>query len=91
MGYLVTGGKERKSMKKYTHYTNEPIGKIKIIKDFLPPPEKLVFKRKSVKVTMALDEESVLFFKKIAKRNKLPYQTMIRNLITTYVARHQAN
>ena len=85
------GGKERKFMKKFIHYTDEPIGKIKIIKDFLPPPEKLIFKRKSIKVTMALDEESVLFFKKIAKRNKLPYQTMIRNLINTYVSRYQVN
>ncbi len=78
-------------MKKYIHYTDGPIGKLKIVKDFLPPPEKLVFKRKSIKVTMALDEDSVQFFKKIAKRNGLPYQTMIRNLINTYVAKYQAN
>jgi len=78
-------------MRKSIHYTNEPIGKLKIVKDFLPPPEKLVFKRKSVKVTMALDEESVLFFKKIAKRNRLPYQTMIRNLLNAYVAKYQVN
>lgn len=85
------GGKGRKYMRKSIHYTNEPIGKLKIVKDFLPPPEKLVFKRKSVKVTMALDEESVLFFKKIAKRNRLPYQTMIRNLLNAYVAKYQVN
>ena len=53
-------------MKKQIHYTNEPIGDIKIVKDFLPAPEKLVYKRKSIKVTMALDAESVDFFKKIA-------------------------
>ena len=64
-------------MKKHIHYTDEPVGKLKIVRDSLPPPEKLVFKRKSVKVTMALDVESVLFFKKIAKQNNLPYQTMI--------------
>ncbi len=85
------GGKERKSMKRPITYTDEPIGDIKIIKDFLPPPDKLVFKRKSVKVTMALDEESVAFFKKMARRNHVPYQTMIRNLINTYVAKYQDN
>ena len=40
---------------------------------------------------MALDEESVDFFKKIAQRNRVPYQTMIRNLINTYVAKYQVN
>lgn len=85
------GGKERKFMKKRINYTNEPISAIKIIKDFLPPPEKLVFKRKNIKVTMALDEGSIAFFKKMAKRNHVPYQTMIRNLINTYVAKYQVN
>jgi predicted DNA binding CopG/RHH family protein len=78
-------------MKKQVHYTNESIGDIKIIKDFLPAPEKLVYKRKSIKVTMALDAESVDFFKKIAQRNHVPYQAMIRSLISTYVARYQVN
>jgi hypothetical protein len=41
---LGTGEKERKFMKKKIHYSNEPIGEIKIIKDFLPSPEKLVIK-----------------------------------------------
>jgi len=78
-------------MKKKIQYTDEPIGKIKIIKDFLPPPDKLIFKKKSIKVTMALDPESVDFFKKIAQRKHVPYQVMIRNLINIYVAKHQAN
>ena len=78
-------------MKKHINYTDEPIGEIKIVKDFLPPPDKLVFKRKNVKVTMSLDVESVTFFKKMAQRNKVPYQTMIRNLINTYVAKYQVN
>jgi len=78
-------------MKKHINYTNEPIGEIKILKDFLPPPEKLVFKRKYIKVTMSLDVESVDFFKKQAQRNHVPYQTMIRNLINTYVAKYQVN
>jgi len=78
-------------MKKRIQYTDGPIGDFKIVKNFLPAPDKLVFKRKSIKVTMALDVESVAFFKKIAERNHVPYQTMIRNLINTYVARYQVN
>jgi predicted DNA binding CopG/RHH family protein len=77
-------------MKKRIHYTDEPMGDLRIVKNFLPPPDKLVFKRKSVKVTMELDAESVDFFKKIAHRRQVPYQVMIRNLINLYVARCQA-
>lgn len=51
-------------MKKHTFkYTNEPIGKIKIIDDFLPPPNQLIVKEETVKVTLALTKETVDFFK----------------------------
>jgi len=76
-------------MKKKIQYTDGPIVEFRIIKDFLPPPDKLVFKKKSIKVTMALDAEAVDFFKKIAERKHVPYQVMIRNLINTYVAKYQ--
>ena len=78
-------------MKKHIDYTHEPIGAIKIIKDFLPPPEKLVLRRKNIKVTMSLDVEAIGFFKKQAQQHHVPYQTMIRNLIITYVAQYQVN
>ena len=48
-------------------YTDEPIGEIKMISDFLPPPDQLVLKEETVKVTLALTKDSVDFFKKIAK------------------------
>ena len=38
-------------MKQKIKYTDEPIGKIKIVKDFLPKPDELVFKEDTVKVT----------------------------------------
>jgi len=40
-------------MKKPIYYSNEPIGEICIINDFLPPPDALAFKEKKVKVTMS--------------------------------------
>ena len=70
--------------KKEIKYTNEPIGEIKFINDFLPPPEQLVLKEKTVKVTLALTKDSVDFFKKIAKEQASHYQTMIRALLEQY-------
>jgi hypothetical protein len=34
----VIGEEERQSMKEKIRYTNEPLGKLRIIEDFLPPP-----------------------------------------------------
>lgn len=53
---------ERKFMKKKIKYTDEPIGKVKVISDFLPSPEELALKEESVKVTISLSKTSVDFF-----------------------------
>tara|TARA_R110002096_G_scaffold113380_1_gene246447 strand:+ start:3735 stop:3968 length:234 start_codon:yes stop_codon:yes gene_type:complete len=74
-------------MKKKIEYTDEPMGEIEIIEDFLPPPEALVFKESNTKVTIALSRSSVEFFKKEAKKHHTQYQKMIRNLLDEYVAR----
>ena len=50
------GGKARKYMKEKIKYTDEPIGKVKVISDFLPSPEELVLKDETVKVTIALSK-----------------------------------
>lgn len=75
-------------MKKKIKYSNEPIGKIRVVKDFLPSPEELAFKEENMKVTMTLSKSSVEFFKKAAQKHKTPYQKMIRTLIDTYVAQY---
>ena len=76
-------------MRKKTKYTNEPLGDIRVIDDFLPSPDELAFKEDSVKVTIGLSKQSVAFFKKEAKRRRTPYQRMIRRLLDAYVAHHQ--
>ncbi|MFP4485389.1 MAG: hypothetical protein ACLFOC_00430 [Campylobacterales bacterium] len=75
-------------MKKTIKYTDEPIGDIKIIEDFLPSPKDLVLKDENVKVTISLTKESVEFFKSEAKKHHTQYQKMIRNLLDIYVANH---
>ena len=65
-------------------YTDEELGDIQVIPDFLPPPEELAFKEDTVKVTISLSKESVEFFKKEAKKHNTQYQKMIRRLLDVY-------
>lgn len=68
-----------------TKYTNEPIGNVKIVQDFLPPPEELAFREEGVKVTLVLSRKSVDFFKAQATQHNTQYQRMIRRLLDSYV------
>jgi hypothetical protein len=65
------GGKVRGFMKGKIIYTDEPMGKVKAISDFLPSPEELAMKDETVKGTIALSKASVEFFKKEARKNKM--------------------
>ncbi len=47
-------------MKSKVKYTNEPMGRLRVIDDFLSRPDKLVFKEDNVKVTMALSKSPSL-------------------------------
>ena len=76
-------------MKAKTRYRDEPLGKLEIVGDFLPPPEKLVLRDDGVKVTISLSKHSVEFFKRHAARSKVPYQKMIRSLLDGYVKHHE--
>jgi len=88
----VIGGKEKSFMSKLVNYTDEPsdvdLDAARVVKDFLPPPDQLVFKEKTVKITLALSEDSVKFFKAQADKHGLKYQQMIRSLIDKYVSAH---
>ncbi len=50
-------------MKAKIKYTDEPLGKLRIVDDFLPPPEDLLFKEENVKITITLSKDSVVFLK----------------------------
>lgn len=71
-------------MKRNDGYTNEPLGRLKVVKDFLPPPDQLVLKEGEVKVTISLSKRSVAFFKAQASISKVPYQRIIRTLLDSY-------
>lgn len=50
-------------------YTDEPLGNLQIVSDFLPSPAELVFREEGVKVTLALSKKSVEFFKSEAEKH----------------------
>jgi predicted DNA binding CopG/RHH family protein len=83
------GEKEGKSMKTKIKYTEEPIGQLRVVKDFLPPPDKLVMKEDNVKVTISLKKSSINFFKEQAKTQKTSYQKMIREVVDWYASHYQ--
>ncbi len=75
-------------MKKQIQYTDEPIGKIKLVADFLPSPSELKLRSDNTKITISLSTESVEYFKTAAQKNHMQYQKLIRQLLDEYVA-HQ--
>ena len=77
-------------MKKRTvRYTEGEIGRFRVIKNFLPPPDKLVLRESNVKVTLSLSQRSVDFFKREGAKQRVPYQRMIRALVDAYAEREK--
>lgn len=66
-------------------YTDEPLGKVQVVADFLPSPAELAFREEGVKVTLALSKKSIEFFKSEATKHHTQYQRMIRRLLDAYV------
>ena len=75
-------------MKKQISDSEGPMEEVKVVDDFLPPPEELAFREETVKVTIALSKTSVEFFKHEANKYQVSYQKMIRRLLDEYVSRH---
>ena len=76
-------------MKNKIKYTDEPMGDLRVVKDFLPPPDQLVLKDENVKITISLKKSSIEFFKREAQKHRTSYQRMIRELIDWYTSHYQ--
>ena len=61
-----------------------PVGRLTRVKDFLPPPDKLVVPEDTIKVTLLLSKSSVRFFKQKAAQHRTKYQRMLRELVDRY-------
>lgn len=68
-----------------TNYTDEPLGRVQVVPDFLPSPAELAFREEGVKVTLSLSRKSLDFFKSEAAKHHTHYQRMIRRLLGAYV------
>ncbi|MFM9889275.1 MAG: hypothetical protein ACKVOE_01325 [Rickettsiales bacterium] len=53
----------------------------------IPSPAEVAASLRTSKVTLALDTDAIAFFKTQAKKHKVPYQAMIRRVVSDYVAR----
>jgi hypothetical protein len=69
-------------------YTNEPLGNLRVIPDFLPRPENLVLRDEGIKITISLSKRSIEFFKEEARKYNTQYQRMIRRLLDAYAEHH---
>lgn len=76
-------------MKSKIRYTDESMGELRVITDFLPSPDQLVLKEENVKVTIALKKTSIEFFKIEAKKHHTSYQKMIRQVIDWYASHYK--
>jgi len=61
------------------------LDRLRVADETLPPPEDLVSREDTVKVTISLSKGSVSFFKREAKKHGTQYQKMIRRLLDLYV------
>jgi predicted DNA binding CopG/RHH family protein len=85
----ATGEKEGRFMKTKTRYAEEPMGELKVVKDFLPSPDQLVLKEDNIKVTISLKKSSIDFFKEEARKHSTSYQKMIREVVDWYASHYQ--
>ena len=72
-----------------TKYRDEPLGKFRVVSDFLPPASDLAFREEGVKVTLLLSKKSLAFFKSEASKHRTRYQPMIRKLLDIYVEKQE--
>ena len=76
-------------MKSKIKYTDEAMGDLRVVRNFLPPPDQLALKEENVKITISLKKSSVEFFKKEAQKHHTSYQKMIRRVIDWYASQYQ--
>ena len=84
------GEREKVDMKKKIQYSKAPVSIARAIdasvkvKDFLPPPDRLVDEEDNIKITIQLSKKSVNFFKKNALKSGISYQRMIKKVLDLY-------
>lgn len=78
----------KKKANKKKSYSDEPVGNLTRIADFLPPPNKLLPSEESRKITLALDDETIEVFKHMASEYGTKYQRMMREVLKGYAKKY---
>jgi len=76
-------------MHKKIKYTDEPMRTGRVVKDILPRPEALNFKKEQV-VTLRLDEATVTELKEVAHKKGLGVSTLVRMWVRERLAGNAA-
>ena len=79
----------KKLLSKKGKKVSKPAAKSKINADFLTAPNKLTKKETKIKITIALQQKTIDFFKSYAKKNDTKYQTMINEVLDKYVQKYK--
>lgn len=91
---LGIGGKVRIYMTNNINYTDAPddiesaLDEAVEVTDMLPLPAELVRKSAKEKITIAIDRDSLVLFKKYAKKHDAKYQTMINDVVGAYADKY---
>lgn len=67
---------------------NKPKGRLVPVSDFLPSPEELLPSEETIKITIALDSDTLKFFRKYADKAGLKYQRIIREVLKGYARKY---
>ena len=74
--------------KKTSPSDSRPVGKLVRVTDFLLPPGELIPEEDTVKITLALDKDTLRFFKGAADKAGTKYQRMIREVLKGYAKKY---
>lgn len=75
-------------MKKKTKIDlDRPVGKIRVVDDFLPSPKDLAKTFMTKKVTIDIEYETLEFFRRCAEKSGSKYQRLIREVLKAYAKR----
>jgi len=74
-------------MKKRIKYSDEPM-MLRVVPDFLPPPDRLRLKQSRVNVTLEVARESLDFYKTHTRGGRDGYRVLMQQLLDLYASRY---
>ena len=79
---------KKNTKKSKTKSSDEPIGDLNRITDFLPPPQELLPQEEVIKITLTVDIDTIEIFKEMAGKHGTKYQRMMREVLKGYAKKY---